>query len=873
MPVRLRFSLVLVLVAVELASARKPRPVPCSPGTFVLTPADAAQVTSGIGIGIDDVELTGDRRVRIGGCIAKAHVKATKSVTRVTASLKRCGAAKRLKLSGTIASPACDEMQGTLRAARRPKESFTAHRMVATTTTTVIGATTTTTLVSALCGDGTLEAGEACDRDPQCGRRAHCTPLCACEPFAGDVAPTSQVLIDDALRAGQIDLGTSLLYRAYAVFADPRLPAEFDGVGAEPEDAPLFTDIADAWPTLSDAARALLQPFTVRPTDPGSVFSTGAALLRSAAAGDPMSCSTVTPCASWKSSDTTHFRVWSCGDALAATRADVAAEAESLYAPMTSYMGEPVPDDADNDGTPKTDVYIVELNQARLRDGECKPIFGSAAGQAHTAPPRLTNVGSGIRITAAFMLLPVPEATTATGRKSIIAHEFFHVLQLGTSEDATSSWLGESTAVWAEWKFVPETSDVSVHPRFKTYQSRFFLSLDTGHVIGPFSLAYSSYVWWYFAQQESDPSVVAAVWSNAANGAAPNKAANQAFSFADHFRDFIVRNLDDTPLVGASLATYQQAPMDPKFPFPQKVADVETGFVTATQPAGVTMSTNLAYLTEQVFRVDVAADVRKLSFDFTTLPGGANLDVEILLRTTNPPDPAFAVWQRRRPMGGKLTLCRDKGDPQVFEAYVILGNHDWNGGGKIAGTWKVTGGVCGYPRQVGMDFTLSYTIDTPELMSVHTWTGSAAFALDSMLSVPAVGQYYYHLQGGSGTLDIHEALMGSPSCDITGTAPFTVPPSVVGQDNVLQVWRDVFVDPTKAMYRLSMVADDGPITVHSVCGATSSDEERQEPFAFNGPIRDVPWGWPIIDDSPVLEPGDGSRLQVQFSGSDFVADE
>ena len=891
---RVLLALAAVLAALGPTAARKPRPVRCEPGVFAMAPANAAQVTSGIGISVEGVELTSDGRVRVGACVAKARVKATVGTTHLSAIFPRCGGAHRLKLVGAIPSPACDEMQGSLHAAHRPKEVFTARRTLPTTSTTLVSEVTTTTapsvstttsvpisvsttstLPAASCGNDVLDVGEACDHDPQCGRRAHCTPRCTCEPLPGDVAETSQVLIDDALRAGRIDLGTALLYRAYALFADPRLPAEFDGVGTEPEDSRLLIEIADA--TLSDAARALLEPFTVRPTDPRSVFSTGyaaPAVDRSVPRAEPASCTTVAACTDWMSTDTAHFRVWSCGDVLATVRADVATEAEGLYGPMTAYMGAPVPDEADNDGTPKTDIYLVEPNQARLRDGVCKPIVGGAGGQTHTAPPQLFNVGSGTRITAAFILLPVAAATDATERESTLAHEFFHVLQLSASESTLSSWLRESTAVWAEWKFVPRTTAVAVHSRFRTYQSRLFLSLDTNQLLGQFSLAYAAYIWWYFAEQEGGPNVVAAVWSNAANGAGPNQAANEAFPFADHFRDFIVRNLDDTPLVGASLPTYQGAPMDPKFPFPQPVADIERLSVSATSITGVAASTSLDYLSEQVFGVDVSEDVRKLTFDFSALPGADKLDVEILLRTTNPPDPAFAAWQRRRPVAGKLTLCRDKGDPQVFEAYVILGNHDWSGGGKIAGSWKVSGGSCGYPRRVGMDFTATYTVDAPDGTgsAVWTWTGSGAFALDTTLSAPFVGDFLYHLEGASGTVRVHGTSTSPEACESDGSASFTVPPSVPSQDNDLFVLRHVFEDPTKATYQLSLIGDLAPITVHTVCGSRTVDEEQDGSFVLNSPLRDVPWHWPIVDD--FFQPGgDVYRMQVQLSGSDFVPDE
>src|SRR5262249_28415504 len=118
-------------------------------------------------------------------------------------------------------------VRGTVRAKRKKKVTFTATRarLTTVTTTTVAAVTTTTTTTlapppPAACRNGVLDPGEQCDHDPQCGRRAICTPDCTCLPLPGEPAPTTEQKIDDALQAGRIDYGTSLLYRAYAFYGD-----------------------------------------------------------------------------------------------------------------------------------------------------------------------------------------------------------------------------------------------------------------------------------------------------------------------------------------------------------------------------------------------------------------------------------------------------------------------------------------------------------------------------------------------------------------------------------------------------------------------------------------------------------------------------
>ena len=66
-------------------------------------------------------------------------------------------------------------------------------------------------------------------------------------PPSGD---SSQELIERDLRDGVIDYPTSLVYRAWALFWDARLPARYDGIGSTGEDQSLFSEIEAALPSL-----------------------------------------------------------------------------------------------------------------------------------------------------------------------------------------------------------------------------------------------------------------------------------------------------------------------------------------------------------------------------------------------------------------------------------------------------------------------------------------------------------------------------------------------------------------------------------------------------------------------------------------------
>ena len=95
-------------------------------------------------------------------------------------------------------------------------------------------------------------------------------------------------MIQADLDAGLIDYGTSLIYRAWTLFWDARLPARYDGAGSTGEDLSLFTEIEAALPSLPLDQQAELQGWISRPTDPLSPFGPAAATAETpgAAAAD-----------------------------------------------------------------------------------------------------------------------------------------------------------------------------------------------------------------------------------------------------------------------------------------------------------------------------------------------------------------------------------------------------------------------------------------------------------------------------------------------------------------------------------------------------------------------------------------------------------
>ncbi len=83
--------------------------------------------------------------------------------------------------------------------------------------------------------------------------------------------PTSIDLIDEALKNGKLDEVTALVYKVYAVFGDPRLPAEFRGANkAIRSGTEIMSEAQGRYDTLPAATQALLLPFLIPPYYAGS---------------------------------------------------------------------------------------------------------------------------------------------------------------------------------------------------------------------------------------------------------------------------------------------------------------------------------------------------------------------------------------------------------------------------------------------------------------------------------------------------------------------------------------------------------------------------------------------------------------------------
>lgn len=90
------------------------------------------------------------------------------------------------------------------------------------------------------------------------------------------VPPSSAQLIQRALDNGAINDETALVYRVYAMFGDPRLPAQYRGDDSGVIESGALADANERYDLVSPATQDLLRPFLTRPEDAGSWWNGGA---------------------------------------------------------------------------------------------------------------------------------------------------------------------------------------------------------------------------------------------------------------------------------------------------------------------------------------------------------------------------------------------------------------------------------------------------------------------------------------------------------------------------------------------------------------------------------------------------------------------
>jgi hypothetical protein len=229
--------------------------------------------------------------------------------------------------------------------------------------------------------------------------------------------------------------------------------------------------------------------------------------------------------------------------------------------------------------------------------------------------------------------------------------------------------------------------------RFTGHHSRFSYFVDHAATIplhapqqrgeSGWAFMYSTYIWFYFMEQEVGPEAIAEIWQEF--GRLDPGTIDEAMAIIDaqlpfekHFRDFAVRNLNLELQPGDPIdPSYED--LDPQFPVgyptpPLIVGGTDTEAwlpIVAEEAEPYRIADRLRSLTAHYYRFLPDPRGTMLVLDFSDLTPAADLDVDALVKIDG------GVWERRRlEAGGVATLCLAQPEESVEELYLVLSNHN-----------------------------------------------------------------------------------------------------------------------------------------------------------------------------------------------------
>ena len=655
--------------------------------------------------------------------------------------------------------------------------------------------------------------------------------------------PRSPQLIQDALDAGQIDYGTSLLYRAYAVFGSARLPAAFVGSGGDKEDSSLFVDIELARPTLPPAILDQLEPFLRRPDDPQSVFNAGqptASRQRLTAALAPVSPPPLVctgPRGEWITarSELYPVRAWALcigttagNDTALSNLAKVLFVVDQAYGKMTALMGPAVPDLYGDEADEAIDVYAVPPIFVDVPRERGNYAVQTVRGVTIPQPPYVGRRSSG------YVMLPTWEMAKTEHPLTLI-HELFHVLQFAHTNQLGRYWFTEASADWAAVHFnriapVPPADNGKWHREdFGGFQKTPDSLLSTAGVH-----EYDSYIWPFFMEQEAFASPIGSAWKQFGSVTTDEQATgvlDSLLPFKSNFRVFAVRNVNEPLMPGNPVAKRYHA-LDDTFPDGESLPRYDKHNLIGNTP--VTRPVDLGALMAGYLRFDVGENsgVQSVEFDFSGLSGREHLDVDALIRTSNgwvakpvplddTPRPRFCF-----DLGPSTETVRGS----FIELRLVLSNHAFAVGDVVTGSLRVRpsrGGCAGWAGTT----LWSHQSSVPGSSSDTSALATVTFEVDENASTtPGVVQYKIQ----SGRVSYRSEVTTSTCRELATSDIEMLPDATSGPGSTLATLATFSTQGTP-QYGAITGATFGDIVVVTNCTADGSEETIIHPNSV------IPW--------------------------------
>ncbi|HSP54183.1 MAG TPA: dockerin type I domain-containing protein [Dehalococcoidia bacterium] len=559
-----------------------------------------------------------------------------------------------------------------------------------------------------------------------------CAPIG--EPLAGPA--TSEELIAAALDGHGITYEESLLYRAYALFDDPRLPDQFRSPIMDWEaGSDLFHEIDESEGTLSAQVLSDLAPFRARPNDPISIFSNApqANTLSEQAA----------PAFGWQSEEVpgTYARVWALGAPGVQHR--FVQPVSDVWSAMLGLFVYPNPDQPGDPNTtvnPDSDIDLYFVNPGidprssfcMANPGDQNCLQSDDDGMARRSAQFVGNKSSGH--------LLVNLSNSGDNLLDTIAHELTHVSQY-SYDTGEASWLYESTATWTAFRVMQTLGKEPAYEHHRVPELFQNLAKPLNRETRGDNDKYASWLFFLHASMERGDGIVSSVWDKAKSpGAQGINAVDQAFSLDDNFAPFTVKNWNEKPPL---IKAYKDAP-DTTFPDDQPKIDRD---ITVPGEHDYTLDLPVETVSARYYRYVFESPVRHIIFE-NNLVNTPHAHVWLLKKISGD-------WKPPEDMAGAAveTWCRDSQtfDEDLQELIVIVSNSEIGGPALNHNSPRVIADEIGCYEVEGWAETTLHVVNDGEDITYNSGHVNLKFVPRAVQDEP--GDVRYDLAAGSGPVN------------------------------------------------------------------------------------------------------------------------
>ncbi len=680
--------------------------------------------------------------------------------------------------------------------------------------------------------------------------------------------------IEAARASGKLSQAKALLYELYAMRGDKRLPRAYTGPGELPSGT-VFANLAAAFPSLSAADQALLAPYMIEPRYRQSAWgpSKHSRLAPRATASADTVCDDLDSLSgAWKGIKTAHAWFWTRpGNPAASARAGaLAGEFERTIWPKLTAAFKTV-DDSNSD--------------------LCDPL-GDSRIDIYLSPPGNSVLGNNRGVTPGLILSPGCKSRTSfiivkeNANRSVLAHEFMHVIQWAYPVcDRAPSWV-EGTAAWAE-DFVYHADQVE--HEYKTALSTPFISmLSQGRTDG-----YQAWPFWFSLYKKEGIAGIQRVFNSLAGRADFPAALESGPSdgLREAWKRYAIERWNQEP-VGASgfpvRASFRNSSWDSfsVLPVTAKTVDVIAG--ASGVKSFILDSSTQAPLTTWFNPVKIKdPKVRQVVFQ-NAEEGRPGSVVQAMIKLASGKS-RLEDWSNKP----KVSLCRDKSDENVVELIIATSNASPRGEPLGEAKHIVTGkNSCSLPTRYQGTWTRVYTWPDRGTWK-ETIEGTATFVRNPLFPPEVDGQTSvpYEVTSSSVTWTVSGSTPGSCGFVFSGQGTDTPTsnssfgiPTVMSLESVSGRTGAVDPEPKPYYYSLRASIDPGLVPQYDVtdtCAGTTVKEGLVLPYL------DIGWPSPFDTDTPLdrllksadpalldghLLSDNGSGIMIEdtwsFSGSD-----